>query len=50
MILKQVMFPLPFIPSHHGRGNMTFYKVIKVRVMKNWFYSLTNSELIRFLQ
>jgi len=30
----EVNTPLPFIPSHQGRGNMTFYEFINVRTHK----------------
>jgi hypothetical protein len=38
IIFQAVMFPLPLIPSvsaelvagHQGRGNMTFYEVVKI--------------------
>jgi len=29
-LVKSRKLPLPFIPSHQGRGNMTFYECIKV--------------------
>jgi len=29
----QVIFPLPFIPSHEGRGDSTFYKTINYSVL-----------------
>jgi hypothetical protein len=28
-IFQYVMFPLPLIPSLRGRGNSTFYEVVK---------------------
>jgi hypothetical protein len=31
IIFQAVMFPLPLIPSHQGRGNMTFYEVANIK-------------------
>jgi len=28
--IKSRKLPLPFIPSHQGRGNWTFYEAVKV--------------------
>jgi len=28
--ISTTYIPLPFVPSHQGRGNMTFYETINV--------------------
>jgi hypothetical protein len=30
---QEVLFPLPFIPSRPGRGNMTFYAAVKIEIL-----------------
>ncbi len=35
MEFQRVIFPLPIIPSHEGRGIFTFYEIIKVGKEKN---------------
>jgi hypothetical protein len=30
---NQLFIPLPFIPSRQGRGNSTFYEIIKAKLL-----------------